>query len=207
MSDPAAAASERVLRLLSCNILAGASVQRYHQYVTRSWASVLPARAKQDNLDRLAHSSNGLISRLEPSEVLDYPLPGRITARGVVLAGIGQGREALAVAVAHLSLGPQARARQLGFIGELLEGQTHVVMMGDLNTEAGRAEMRDLFRRTALQPPGSATPTFPSWQPRRAIDHILLSGGLRLHKAWTLSEAFSDHLPLAAEISMPPGLA
>jgi endonuclease/exonuclease/phosphatase family metal-dependent hydrolase len=258
MSDPAPAAPERFLRLLSCNILAGASVQRYHQYVTRSWASVLPARAKQDNLDRLAqmlepfdviglqeadagslrsgfrnqtqylaeaagmpfwshqpnrpmarlaHSSNGLISRLEPSEVLDYPLPGRIPGRGVLLARFGQGREALAVAVAHLSLGPQARARQLGFIGELLEGQPHVVLMGDLNTEAGSAEMRDLFRRTALQPPGSATPTFPSWQPRRAIDHILLSGGLRLHKAWTLSEAFSDHLPLAAEISMPPGLA
>jgi endonuclease/exonuclease/phosphatase family metal-dependent hydrolase len=119
-----AAPAERRLRLLSCNILAGASVQRYREYVTRSINAVLPGRNKMDNLDRLAevlsqfdviglqeadagslrsgflnqtrylaetaglpfwshqpnramarlaHSANGLISRLEPHSVLDYP--------------------------------------------------------------------------------------------------------------------------------------
>ncbi|HET7330641.1 endonuclease/exonuclease/phosphatase family protein, partial [Dyella sp.] len=142
------------LRLLSCNILAGASVGRYHEYVTRSWSAILPGKHKRTNLDRLArtiaefdviglqeadagsmrsgflnqtqylaeasglpfwshqpnrrvsrvaHSANGLISRTQPSEVLDYPLPGR--GRGVLLARYGSGCEALRVAVAHLSLG------------------------------------------------------------------------------------------------------
>ena len=49
-----AAPAERRLRLLSCNILAGASVQRYSEYVTRSINAVLPGRSKMDNLDRLA---------------------------------------------------------------------------------------------------------------------------------------------------------
>ena len=49
-----AAPTERNLRLLSCNILAGASVQRYREYVTRSFNAVLPGRSKMDNLDRLA---------------------------------------------------------------------------------------------------------------------------------------------------------
>jgi endonuclease/exonuclease/phosphatase family metal-dependent hydrolase len=49
-----AAVPERRLRLLSCNILAGASVQRYSEYVTRSINAVLPGRSKLDNLDRLA---------------------------------------------------------------------------------------------------------------------------------------------------------
>ena len=49
-----AAPAERHLRLLSCNILAGASVKRYREYVTRSLEAVLPGRNKLDNLDRLA---------------------------------------------------------------------------------------------------------------------------------------------------------
>src|ERR1700754_3865443 len=143
-------APERTLRLLSCNILAGASVQRYSDYVTRSVNAVLPGRAKLANLDslaellhefdvvglqeadagslrsgflnqtrylaetsgmpfwshqpnramaRLAHSANGLISRLEPTEVIDHPLPSRIPGRGALLARFGTGREALVVVV------------------------------------------------------------------------------------------------------------
>ena len=52
--EPSAQRSGRHLRLLSCNILAGASVQRYSEYFTRSINAVLPGRSKLDNLDRLA---------------------------------------------------------------------------------------------------------------------------------------------------------
>ncbi len=248
------ATGSTTLRLLSCNILAGASVQGYRQYVTRSWASVLPTRAKQDNLDdlakvlpqfdviglqeadagslrsgfrnqtryladasgmpywshqpnrpmaRVAHSANGLISRLEPHEVLDYPLPGRIPGRGVMLVRFGADKTALTVAVAHLSLGPQARLRQLGFIGDLLSEYPHAVMMGDLNSEVESAEMQHLFSRTHLRAPEHPQLTFPSWRPHRAIDHILTSGDIRIERMWTLPEAFSDHLPLAAQVQVP----
>jgi endonuclease/exonuclease/phosphatase family metal-dependent hydrolase len=257
MTDPAPTHDQATLRLLSCNILAGASVQRYRQYVTRSWANVLPGRAKQANLDhlatmlsefdviglqeadagslrsgflnqtkylahaaglpfwshqpnrpmaRLAHSANGLISRFTPTEVLDYPLPGRIPGRGVMLARFGEAHSALAVAVAHLSLGPKARKHQLHFIAELLADLPHVVLMGDLNTDADSPEMRRLFSHTALLPPHRLTPTFPSWRPRRAIDHILTSADIRLDRVWTLPEAFSDHLPLAAQVQLPAAL-
>lgn len=249
---------ERRLRLLSCNILAGGSVQRYHEYVTRSLHGVLPGRSKMDNLDRLAellpqfdvvglqeadagslrsgflnqtrylaetagmpfwshqpnrpmarlaHSANGLISRLEPHSVLDYPLPSRIPGRGAMLARFGEGDDALAVMIAHLSLSAPARAKQLAFIGEVLADFPHAVLMGDLNTEAHSSEMRHLFAKCRLQPPDQPTPTFPSWKPRRALDHILTSADIQLDKVWTLPQAFSDHLPLAAEIRMPAHVA
>ncbi|MDE3210580.1 MAG: endonuclease/exonuclease/phosphatase family protein [Pseudomonadota bacterium] len=252
--SPATAPAERRLRLLSCNILAGGSVQRYHEYVTRSLSAVLPGRRKMDNLDRLAellprfdviglqeadagslrsgflnqtrylaetarmpfwshqpnrpmarlaHSANGLISRLEPYSVLDYPLPSRIPGRGALLAQFGEGDSALALMVAHLSLSAPARARQLGFIAELLQDFPHAVLMGDLNTEPDSVEMRQLFSKCSLQPPAQTTPTFPSWKPRRALDHILTSPAVQLDKVWTLPQAFSDHLPLAAEIRLP----
>lgn len=242
----------RRLRLLSCNILAGASVQRYSEYVTRSLTAVLPGRRKIDNLDRLAallpqfdvvglqeadagslrsgflnqtrylaeaagmpywshqpnrpvaglsHTANGLISRIEPDKVLDYPLPGR--GRGALLVRFGSGERTLAVIIAHLSLGAPTRARQLGFIAEILEDHPHAVLMGDLNTDVDSPEMRRLFARSRLQPPAQATPTFPSWKPKRALDHILASSTVALERTWTLPQAFSDHLALAAEIRLP----
>lgn len=250
--------SDGRLRLLSCNILAGASIDHYHEYFTRSWAQVLPnQRHKRANLDslarligefdvvglqeadagslrsgflnqtqylaesadmpfwshqpnrrvaRMAASSNGLICRPEPTAVFDYPLPGRIPGRGALLARFGEGPDALVVVIAHLSLGTQARKRQLGFIADLLSEHQHAVLMGDLNCEAGSAELRTLFERTALQPPETNQPTFPSWQPRRAIDHILVSHDIVVERSWALPSAFSDHLPIASELLLPPGL-
>ncbi|GLQ48172.1 endonuclease [Dyella lipolytica] len=242
------------LRLLSCNVLAGASVQRYRQYVTRSINAVLPARSKLDNLDRLAellpqfdviglqevdagslrsgflnqtrylaetsgmpfwshqpnrpvaqlsHTANGLICRFEPRAVIDYPLPSRIPGRGALLARFGDDANGLAVMIAHLSLSAQARTKQLGFIAEVLQDHPHAVLMGDLNTDAHSKEMRHLFARCNLQPPAHPVPTFPSWKPRRALDHILVSAEIHVEKVWTLPQAFSDHLALAAEIQLP----
>jgi endonuclease/exonuclease/phosphatase family metal-dependent hydrolase len=45
--------STRRLRLLSCNIQAGSSTQRYRDYVSRSWSHVLP-HGKRDNLAAIA---------------------------------------------------------------------------------------------------------------------------------------------------------
>src|ERR1700761_3617253 len=254
MDRPAQPPAERRLRLLSCNILAGASVQRYSEYFTRSINAVLPGRSKLDNLDRLAevlpqfdviglqeadagslrsgflnqtrylaetagmpfwshqpnrpiarlsHTANGLISRLEPTQVLDYALPSRVPGRGAMLVRFGEGNDAVAVMIAHLSLSDVARARQLGFIAEVLRDYRHAVLMGDLNTDIHSAEMRHLFNHSVLQPPPQATLTFPSWRPRKALDHILTSEAIRLDKLWALPQAFSDHLPIAAEIVLP----
>jgi len=256
--EPAAAPADNTLRILSCNILAGASVKRYHEYFTRSWGAVLPGKYKLGNLDtlarsiaefdviglqeadagslrsgflnqtrylaetsgmpfwshqpnrpmaRLAHTANGLISRLEPHSVLDYQLPSRIPGRGALLARFGEGQDALAVMIAHLSLSATARAKQLGFIAEVLQEFPHAVLMGDLNTDANSTEMRHLFAKCSLVPPAQATPTFPSWRPRKALDHILTSEALRLEKLWALPQAFSDHLPVAAEIRLPQHVA
>ncbi len=241
------------LRLLSCNILAGARIERYRQYVTRGLAQVLPGPGKQANLDRLAdlvsqfdliglqesdagslrsgflnqtqylaqaaglpywsdqpnrrlaqlaRSANGLLSRMAPYEVLDYPLPGRIPGRGALLARYLLGPRQLTVVVAHLSLGPQARARQLDFIGELLHKDRSAVLLGDLNCAWPGPELERLFARTHLEPPREVLPTYPSWRPRRAIDHILASDSIEILRRWTPEPAFSDHLPLAAEIRL-----
>jgi endonuclease/exonuclease/phosphatase family metal-dependent hydrolase len=46
-------------------------------------------------------------------------------------------------------------------------------------------------------------PTFPSWRPNRAIDHILVSGPLQLQEMRALPAAASDHLALSIELDVP----
>jgi endonuclease/exonuclease/phosphatase family metal-dependent hydrolase len=150
-----------------------------------------------------ASSANALLSKLEPVEVIDHPLPGRIAGRGVLLARFGDGDEGLVIAVAHLSLGATSRHSQLAFIAELLHGHPHAVLMGDFNCLADRPEMELLYKRTRLQPPSCSVPTFPSWGPRKAIDHILVTRALASNGMRALPAALSDHLALSIELDVP----
>jgi endonuclease/exonuclease/phosphatase family metal-dependent hydrolase len=155
------------------------------------------------NVGRVASSANGLLSKLEPVEVSDHALPGRIGGRGVLMARFGDGDEGLVVAVAHLSLGAVSRRSQLAFIAELLADHPHAVLMGDFNCVPDRPEMDLLYSRTHLRPPSFCVPTFPSWRPQRAIDHILVSERLEFADARAIPAAFSDHLALAMSIDVP----
>ena len=172
-------------------------------------AAEFPYWSHQPNrrVSRIATSSNGLLARMQPDEVLDYPLPGRIPGRGALWARFGQGADALVVVIAHLSLGPAARMRQLGFIAELIGSHRHVVVMGDLNTPPSSPELKMLYTRTALEPPHESPATFPSWRPTRAIDHILVSGSIDVERRWALPHPVSDHLPVAATIRLRTGEA
>ncbi|UHQ21078.1 endonuclease/exonuclease/phosphatase family protein [Lysobacter sp. KIS68-7] len=151
----------------------------------------------------VASSANGLLSKLEPVEVHDHPLPGRVRGRGVLLAQFGNGRDGLAVAVAHLSLGAGSRASQIDFIADLLHDHPHAILMGDFNCDPDRPEMQSLYKHTRLQPPAMCVPTFPSWRPQRAIDHILTTSDLQVANMEAFAAAYSDHLALAAEIDVP----
>ncbi|MEO5566323.1 MAG: endonuclease/exonuclease/phosphatase family protein [Luteimonas sp.] len=150
-----------------------------------------------------ASSANALLSKLEPVDVSDHPLPGRIAGRGVLLAQFGDGDDGLTVAIAHLSLGATSRRSQIAFIAELLHGRRNVVLMGDFNCLPDRPEMDMLYQRTHLQPPVSCVPTFPSWRPQKAIDHILVSEPLLLHGMRALPAASSDHLALSIDLDVP----
>lgn len=166
-------------------------------------AAAFPYWSHQPNrsVARVAGSANGLLSRLPPTEVLDYPLPGRIPGRGVLLARFG-GDDGLTVAVAHLSLGAQSRKAQLAFVAELLGDAKHAVLMGDFNTPHDAPEMQVLYRRTQLQPPACTHLTFPSWRPARCIDHILI-GGIECAGLRTVVAGRSDHLAIAIDLDVP----
>ena len=96
----------------------------------------------------------------------------------------------------------RARDVAAGLIAELLSDHPNAVLMGDFNRLAERPEMQVLYQKTC-QPPGCIVPTFPSWRPDRAIDHILVSSGLLTRTVEAVPAAFSDHLALAMQIDVP----
>lgn len=151
----------------------------------------------------IASSANGLLSRWPLREVFDHPLPGRLPGRGVLLARLGDDEAALHVAVAHLSLGRPSRIAQLAFLAELLSGIPHVVLMGDFNCPPDTPEMEVLYRRTRLRPPAVSVPTFPSWKPQRALDHILTSLPLATNGVEAVPAARSDHLAVLLRVEVP----
>jgi endonuclease/exonuclease/phosphatase family metal-dependent hydrolase len=153
------------------------------------------------NLGHLGQHSNGVLTRLQPSVLEDHPLPGP-QGRGAILLRFGEGKDALLVVMMHLALGSRTRTLQLAYIRELIVGYRHVVLMGDMNTHAS-----DLLEKSPLRDLGLLAPqvqaTFPSWQPQRCLDHILLSPELGLVKVEVLPMPISDHLPVAVEIRLP----
>ncbi len=155
---------------------------------------------------RVARHSNGLLTRFAPARVSEHKLPGAIPGRGALRAMYGRDEEALVVLIVHLSLGRRTRLRQIGFVSELLNGARHVIVMGDLNCRSDSREMDLLMRNTHLSEPAHGLHTFPSWRPRRNIDHILVSSSLAVGRVSVLDYPLSDHLPVAMEVTLPEGV-
>ncbi len=150
-------------------------------------------------IGRIAGSGNALLSRLEPVELLDYALPGRVAGRGVLIAQFGEDALAWRLAITHLSLGVRSRRVQLGFLADLFADDRRLVLMGDFNCPADAPEMRVLYQRTRLAEPVNGPPSFPSWAPERALDHILVTG-FEVGEYQALAAAGSDHLAIAIEL-------
>ena len=128
--------------------------------------------------------------------------------RGALLALFGHPPHQLAVVIAHLSLGQASRATQFSFLRELVWPYAHVVLMGDFNCAGEHPRFLRFLLETGLRQAGHPAPaTFPSWQPQRAIDHVLLSEGLHCNSYAALPVLLSDHLPLAVELRLPLELA
>ncbi len=153
-------------------------------------------------LGRFARHSNGLLSRFRPDGVTRHRLPG-LPGRGALVAEFGTARGSLAVFVLHLALGRVTRLRQMRYLAECVNQFEHVIFMGDLNCDAWSPEMQLLIRETRLGAPTRHHGTYPSWRPRRRIDHILVTPGIRIQRSFVPRWRYSDHLPIAMEVILP----
>lgn len=156
------------------------------------------------NLGPFAQHALGLVSRYALSDVRHHLLPGRFPGRGALEAHIREhGHAPLHLMVAHLALGRVSRGRQLDYLAGLADPEVDTVLMGDFNCEpvelAQHPELRRIGFRLAHR-----EPTYPSWRPRRSIDHVLITPGVQAGATRVLETRLSDHLPVATEIRLRP---
>lgn len=156
-------------------------------------------------IGRLALHSNGFLSRLPPDGICETPLPG-LPGRGAIWVHFGRGEKVLLLGVVHLALSPRARRRQLEFIADYIAPYEHVIVMGDFNCGASSPELRRFLTRTGLIDPIPSARTFPSWQPLRKLDHILVSRSLEIKQMQVYDFVCSDHLPIGMEMALPETL-
>jgi endonuclease/exonuclease/phosphatase family metal-dependent hydrolase len=153
-------------------------------------------------LGRLALHSNGLLSRLKPQAIHDYKLPG-LPGRGALLIRFGASEAPFYLCILHLALSRRGRKRQLGFVSELIRGLPRVIVMGDLNCDVDSPEMIALLKESNLVDPVHELKTFPSWNPKRKLDHLLVTPDLRAENVRAINFLGSDHLPVAMDIFVP----
>lgn len=159
------------------------------------------------NLGHVAQHGLGLLARRQPRAVSEHKLPGRLPGRGALLAEFGAQQTVFAVVVTHLALTRGSRDAQLAAIRELIEPFPHAVVMGDINCGPEQLRNNPAFADGRLRIPDTCLPTFPSWRPRRAIDHILTTRELTVRNARPVDVCLSDHRPLAMTLAIPSGAA
>jgi len=156
------------------------------------------------NLGKFGQYSNGILSRFIPFQVDDHRLPG-LPGRGAIIAKYSVGSDpesTIAICCVHLALSVKARNKQLGFIRDLLAHEQHIVLLGDMNCigdDLHKSPIGDLQLQTAP----STMYSYPSWEPRRSIDHILVSKHLKVTEQTVICSTLSDHCPITTTIEIP----
>ena len=151
----------------------------------------------------LTQHSNAVLSRIPPSRIVEHKLPGMIPGRGALHVWYGNNANALHVFIMHLALGRRGRLRQIAYLAEVIGAYNHTIVMGDLNFRSDSLEMQRLLELANLAEPLPGMNTFPSWQPTRQLDHILISPSIKVIDTSVLDCQFSDHRPIAMEVLLP----
>lgn len=108
------------------------------------------------------------------------------------------------VFLVHLALGARVRHRQLAALYELVK-RIHkpCVVAGDFNALWGEREINLFLAASGLQNANlGGLPTYPSRNPRRHLDFILYSRGVKIRNFMIPQVRLSDHLPLVLDFDI-----
>lgn len=155
------------------------------------------------DLRPVARHCLGLLSRHPILEYADAPLAGPVPGRRLQVARLDVGGPSLKVLATHLSLGPKAQARQLSQLAHYIDPDEPTLLLGDLNCGPEALSRHPDLRRLGVSTGGSPPLTYPSWAPRKALDHVLVAGPARLVDVKALPPRHSDHLPVSALVELP----
>jgi endonuclease/exonuclease/phosphatase family metal-dependent hydrolase len=152
------------------------------------------------NFGKFAQHSNGVLSHLQPKSISNHKLPGAVAGSGAIMLHFGDSLDSLAIVIVHCALGRRSRDTQLNYLQTLIQPYRNVILMGDFNCTAEDLAQSELVTECNLTIANKNHFTFPSWAPKRNIDHILVSPAIKIETVAVLPYQFSDHLPIAIAV-------
>ena len=151
---------------------------------------------------------NAVLTRLPVATVERHALPPRslLLRRGYLdvelEVGDGDRLRILATHLHHPDDGGEERSTQSWKLIEAWDRSSRTLLAGDLNALPDEPEiqmLRGVGFRDALDLAGEGDGfTFPSWDPVRRIDYLLLSPDLTATEAWVSPSTASDHAAVVA---------
>ena len=173
------------------------SLGHYHSFCTkygdRSFVRFFPVANKQMN----AFLSSGVIQE-ERFLYFDH---------GIKRLVIQLELERLTVFLVHLSIRFRHRQHQLCDLYSLVKDvRKPYLVAGDFNVFWGDPEIELFLAATGLRSANThGMPTYPSWAPKRELDFILHSPGIKVTGLEIPRVTYSDHLPLICDFEVEDG--
>ena len=156
-----------------------------------------PAHRVQERVNQ----GNAVGARCPVEAVANHALPGLGEPRFLAEARVRLPGADARVFVTHLSLDLGQRGKQIEAIADIVgHAGGPTVLAGDFNVS--REDELDLLAGSLLHRAASR-PTFPSWNPSKALDHLFFSRHFAVERVYAFGAfRFSDHLPLVAEVRL-----
>ncbi len=104
----------------------------------------------------------------------------------------------------HLALGRKTRFKQINQLYKLIKSQEkEVIIGGDFNLMWGEEEIELFLEASSLVNPNKdKLASFPSWNPKKHLDFILHSKGIKVNEFKIPLVELSDHLPLVLDFDI-----
>lgn len=150
-----------------------------------------------------ASSGNGLLSKYPFTPHASQKLPGTqwFGGRGVIGAEIQWQSIPVVLGVTHLGLTLKEQRDQLQSLQDLYDDHEHVILMRDFNASRTAPHFQAFVQEGGWHTAPQTLPTYPAWNPKKDLDHILVKGFSFLAYE-TLNWGKSDHLGVSATLQL-----
>jgi endonuclease/exonuclease/phosphatase family metal-dependent hydrolase len=166
------------------------SLANYCKYGKHSLISKLPY---------FRHLDNAVLSKYPFTKIVEHDLKRGV--KKVVIEVVINNR--LTLFLVHLPLARSARRNQLKQIAHIVEYSHHPkLVLGDFNTLKGDSELDAFLSSTRMKLVSHNMKTFPSWKPKKCLDHVIYSHNIKIKKVFVPKVHFSDHLPIIIDFEV-----
>ena len=146
------------------------------------------------------HEGSAILSRYPLTATSFTRLRAGTLPRVIGSATLEYKETTITIFVVHLALQRKERAEQLRELVALIKSTDGPIIVGGDFNERDWASF-SVLEEVGLTP-AFTHPSYPSWNPKHALQALFLSEHFTATRLDTGSTRFSDHLPLLAEVSL-----